>query len=828
MGLQTYLPIEILDYVQTHAPTEEGVYGISQRELARALGYHPCSMSRPLYQLVTEGLLAARRAPVRDGKRKQLTYRLTPVGAARLKRETGEVPLLSGEIPPPPHPFLGRREELDRLAQIGGAGASVTFVDGPAGMGKTSLVSRHLRRIKRGRVPFWFTVRSTTSPRQFGSALSHALSYLGNPQLTYYCQLPRTPIAKEVADLAARTLANRDLAAVVDDVQLASRDMRRFLSEMISSLGRRGDHQFYIVGQEPEPFEAPGVPSYQLSVGGLDRAAAHELTDRQGGLAERFEAVYQSTLGSPLLLKLAVSNPDIKADAAALPAAVVKSLTQDEARRVLPAALANEPLPLTFIGEEGGLTPERLQELVRMGLLQSPLKDRVEVLQVVRAALLGRVHPTDERAAHARLARFYGRSHRPEAIRERLLHLIGAEDWKAASRLLDDQQRVVLRLGYSETLRTALRHLSTALPRGPAKVRVLFSEASLLRHHSDYAEAITSLRRAITEAAGDPRLTCEAHLAIVDLQVRLAQVMQAEAEFESARRIGAVSRRLEAYFVLSLARLEQGRGTTLAAGADYQRAFELARKARANDLALESIVAWSSLAEPSSGPPVALKVVEEALPNAREAGRMDIVFNLLLVRARAYSDLGQQELAAREMETMRGEAEALGYLTQLTRTLSGLAAVAIQRGQWAEAGAYAKQASAMAERLGDDLVLGHTLALHCTSEFRQVDQGGDPRLLDEALGHGNRSVEILSRLAPSDSLILAHAYLTEVHLYKRETREAKDHYDQAIAIANELGLGWLRDQLIKEPGAQVQEALSKSKVESSRPSAEGLGETGQA
>ena len=59
MGLQTFLPIEILDYVETHEPSADTVYGISQRELAKALGYHPCSMSRPLNQLVRDGLLAA-------------------------------------------------------------------------------------------------------------------------------------------------------------------------------------------------------------------------------------------------------------------------------------------------------------------------------------------------------------------------------------------------------------------------------------------------------------------------------------------------------------------------------------------------------------------------------------------------------------------------------------------------------------------------------------------------------------------------------------------------------------------------------------------------
>ena len=102
MGSETYLPIEILDYVETHAPPEESPFGISQRELAKALGYHPCSMSRPLASLVGEGYLTQGRGLVRDGVRKQLTYRITEPGRTRLRRETREVPLLSGEIPPPP------------------------------------------------------------------------------------------------------------------------------------------------------------------------------------------------------------------------------------------------------------------------------------------------------------------------------------------------------------------------------------------------------------------------------------------------------------------------------------------------------------------------------------------------------------------------------------------------------------------------------------------------------------------------------------------------------------------------------------------------------
>jgi tetratricopeptide (TPR) repeat protein/DNA-binding MarR family transcriptional regulator len=813
MGAQTYLPIEILDYVETHAPPPDSAYGVSQRELAKALGYHPCSMSRPLDTLVRDGLLTARRGLVRDGQRKQLTYLLTPQGFTRLKRETRDVPLLAGEIPAPPHPFLGRKDELDQLFDISREGGSVTFVDGAPSMGKTALVSRHLRRVKQGRIPFWFSVHPTSSPRLFVTAIAHALSYLGSTQLAYYSQLPRSPVAREVADLAARALGNRTLVAVIDDVQVAGGDFRKFLAEFITALLRGREDQVYLVGQESPFFEPDGLSSHRITVGGLDRAAAHELTDRQGGLSDRFEEVYQSTMGSPLLLQLAVQNPEARADAATLPTTLVKRLPTEDVRAILPIALANEPLPRAFVLKEGALTPTRLNELLRTGVLHKTLQDRVELLQVVRTALIARVGSTEEREAHLLLARFYSRSRRPEAVRERFLHLVEGEAWKNAGNLLAQQERMILRLGYSDTLRNALRHLVTSLPRGQLKVRVLVVEAALLRLHSDYSEAIITLRRAAAESNDDPRVKAETLLSIVDLYTKLRQLDQAHAEFELAKKIGPISRRLQVFFLLTEARLAESGGDKRKAQALYQDAFELARKYGTADLGLESIAAWSSLAELQSGPDVAINLVAEALPAARQAGRMDVAFNLLLVRARAYSDTGRTDLAEADMLAIRSEAESLGYLTQLTYTLSGLAAIAGEGRRWGEAVSYAKQASALAERLGNDLVLGHTLGVLCATEFREADLGGGAQLAQEAIAHGERSVAILERLPASDSLVMSHGHLTEAYMYVKDLGQARRHYETALSLAESLGLTLLREQLMAELGSKL------STVESTTPAA---------
>ena len=808
MGAQTYVPIEILDYVETHAPPEESPYGISQRELAKALGYHPCSMSRPLNSLVQEGFLNRNRGLVRDGVRKQLTYRITEPGRSRLRKETRQIPLLSGEIPPPPHPFLGRKEELLQLADFAKEGGGITFVDGPPGMGKTALVSRHLRSVKRGRVPFWFPVRPASSPRQFVGALTHALTSLGAQQLAYYTQVPRPPVAREVADIVARSLGERSLAAVIDDVQMASPDMKDFLASFTHFLAARGNHQFYLVSQVEPAFEAAGVPVHRISIGGLDRVAAHDLTDRKGGLADRFEAVYQATLGSPLLLELAVSNPEVEANANTLPAAVVARLSPSDVRAVLPVALANEPIPIAFASEFEGTPVSRLLELERMGVLHRAVQGRVEVLQVVKDALLSRATPADERDAHSQLAVYYSRSHRPDAVRERFLHLVAGESWKAASQLLALQESTLLRLGYSETLRNSLRHLSNVLPKGQSRVRALQVEANLSRLHSDYSDAISTLRRAITESDREPRTTGECLLSIADMYIRLHQVDEARKSYEGARAIGPVSRRLQAFLKLTEARLAQADGHDRLARSQYEEAFELCRKSRARDLGLESIAAWSRLAEILSGPEEALKLISDALPEAREAGRMDVAFNLQLVRARAYTELGQDRLAEVELRSIRAEAETLGYMSQLTYAVSGLASLATDAGRWAEAASYARQASGLAERLGNDFVLGHTLAVLCSAENQQAQSAGagapeSSALVQAAITHGERSVEVLSKLPPSDSLVLANVYLSEVYADQHELARATKHYDRAIELADQLQLPRLRQRIEADVGPRI-------------------------
>ena len=91
----------------------------------------------------------------------------------------------------------------------------------------------------------------------------------------------------------------------------------------------------------------------------------------------------------------------------------------------------------------------------------------------------------------------------------------------------------------------------------------------------------------------------------------------------------------------------------------------------------------------------------------------------------------------------------------------------MEAGKYEEAGEFARQAIGHAERLGNETVLGHTLALLAGGELRQGK-------LEQAREHAERAVRVLGRQPPSDSLVYARSYLTEVYTGQGEAALAQD------------------------------------------------------
>ncbi|MCI4341467.1 MAG: tetratricopeptide repeat protein, partial [Thermoplasmata archaeon] len=155
--------------------------------------------------------------------------------------------------------------------------------------------------------------------------------------------------------------------------------------------------------------------------------------------------------------------------------------------------------------------------------------------------------------------------------------------------------------------------------------------------------------------------------------------------------------------------------------------------------------------------------------------------------------------AESDLIKIRSECESLGYLSQLVYTLSGFVALFADTGRWAEMDAYAVETIETARRLGNDLVVGHTLAVQCNGKLQQGE-------FASAVEIGTRSVEVLQRLPLSESLLFAHGALADAYAEWGKLSEGKSHYEEAMQLADRLGLTAWKATLASEVGRKFAEA----------------------
>ncbi|HEV2449116.1 MAG TPA: hypothetical protein VGU43_01750, partial [Thermoplasmata archaeon] len=316
------------------------------------------------------------------------------------------------------------------------------------------------------------------------------------------------------------------------------------------------------------------------------------------------------------------------------------------------------------------------------------------------------------------------------------------------------------------------------------------------RIRSEYADAILSLQRAAAAAGDDDKLKAESLLSTIDLHCRLGKLDEAEAALRAAEEIPMNTRRLQLLDQLSKARVEEQKGNYAAAGTDYSEVFAQAKRSRVEDLALEALARWARVAPVGGDQEARSKLIEEGILEARNSGRVDILFALMSHRARMFIEARNLPAAEADLIKIRSECEALGYLSQLVYTLSGFVALCADTGRWAEMETYATETIETARRLGNELVVGHTLAVQCNGKLQQGDYPG-------AVSLGIQSVQVLERLPLSESLLFAHGTLADAYAEWGKQQEGLSHYDEAMRLADRFGFTAWKTTLMNEVGKKL-------------------------
>lgn len=448
VGTLGYMAPEVALGAETSLASD--VYSLAAAAFEAATGAPP-HWDEEASQLVTRRLNSA---PVVDDELRRshpvlhafLSRALAPAAAERPGRDAlAELLELSPLAEPRASCFYGRRAELARLCARSDGEYHAFVVDGPSGIGKTTLVARALRERERHgsgltltarcypaeRVPFnavdgcidglaAFFLRRTAPEPDPGDALDLSRVF---PQFEPLAPSSSAPPADEpsallpraragLAKILARLASQLPVRVFIDDFQWCDRDSLAFLRELER---RRVPVTLFIAARELGDVQLEWLRAHapedatRLELTGMDSSAIAEFARaRNASVSDAaIGELERDTQGNPFLLDCVLQThaaPERLSVPAAL-AARCDAATPNAARLLSILCIAGAPLARSLAHRLCGTASV---ELARAGLLARAVSDRRDAIvpshDRVSAFVCSRLSATEQRELHAELA----------------------------------------------------------------------------------------------------------------------------------------------------------------------------------------------------------------------------------------------------------------------------------------------------------------------------------------------------------------------------------------------------------------------------------------
>ncbi|MDE1835678.1 MAG: AAA family ATPase, partial [Euryarchaeota archaeon] len=352
---------DILAFLATRPVSGDVADGISRDDLAKRLGYRPTSVWGVLKELEALGDVVSVRAHVPGAPYRRQVFRLTEEALRRVSADA--VPIPKG-LPELAEPFVGRAKELEQLHRLYKKGG-LCVVDGVPGVGKTALVRCSLRFVWGSRLLIWTTLRGI-SPSGLAARIASEVAALQRQGLA-----ERPSVSSDGGEGSCISNIVRGspvgVVWVLDELQDAPPETLLSLREALDVFVPGSSHSAVLVTQRELPWSLSGDVSH-LVLRGLSRREALTLTDALGLPEDRFEVLYQGTLGNPRFLRQGIGTPqggeELFADT------VLSSISAEQRRALLPLSLTWVRAPQAW-AIASGLSPRDVQNLVSRSILDS-------------------------------------------------------------------------------------------------------------------------------------------------------------------------------------------------------------------------------------------------------------------------------------------------------------------------------------------------------------------------------------------------------------------------------------------------------------------------
>ena len=366
-----------------------------------------------------------------------------------------------GDLPRVRH-FHGREQELNDMVSMLDARPTTLIVPGIAGIGKTTMAGKLTERFQHRRNMIYHRCQDWDGVRSFLEAMADWFARIGDGTLVDLLDASPSPRPQDAVRVMQDALARGPCLIVIDDFHKVRDPLLlkivQGLALAINTLeGEVGLVIFSRSYRAHIPMrDAEGrIIAIPMELRGLDQDASRALLTGFDDLPDdEFRYIYGLAKGHPLVLELINRSTNTGAYHETLENYVsveIISRLSAEQRRLLGAlSIHREPVQLRALALLE-LDTDELDALVEQGLARLMDGETYDVHDLIREFLLLDMDDVTRRDLHIKAAGWYERSSdRPEALVERLHHLVAADRNDAAAQLLEHAGMNLIRAGHLE------------------------------------------------------------------------------------------------------------------------------------------------------------------------------------------------------------------------------------------------------------------------------------------------------------------------------------------------------------------------------------------
>jgi ATP/maltotriose-dependent transcriptional regulator MalT len=657
---------------------------------------------------------------------------------------------------PMPKRFFGRDRELSEIDQwLGEEGGSILSITGIAGIGKTTLAARSLKRMEGRTHLFWYRFHRWDSLRNVLFSIARFLDQLGRSGLKTYLDSNNRLISREYFSILETSLRDSPIFMVFDDFQRAADEIVDLFSNLKEIVPQMEKLKIIVVGRQVFPFYdrsdvlVKGVVK-EMNLMGLDKKSCRGLLKIRNVEKDLFNKVYEITKGHPLFIQLILSAEDLedqKDIKRYIYEEIFKKLDSRTSLMLQIASVYRYPVPSDAFFMEEGLDFTTLDKLVESNLIQETSYDEYEAHDLIKEFFYNRLTPQQKLDYHRKASEHYMETGNERATVEAMYHMsLGGQPVKAL-KLASTYGESIITKGLIEQFSSVLSLLENEMGDETreynATTRLLQGELQMVMGRWDKAQSDLTRAAAIAEAENRPLISGRANLRLGQIESRRGKKDAAEKRLQKALKIARRLKNQE-----EMAKSLQGLGELFSTRGE----FDKAKKALGESLE------------------IALELDDPTLEAVSHTG-LGII----------HTNQDEADKAIDQFEEAINALERDENALELARVKINLGTVQASTGEYEEAISNFEDAIELCNQTGDIRLQAYALAgaAHVYIMDNEPETAGE--YLEEAL-------KIFSSIGEKYKIAMVHLDMGRLHLLKKEYNQMRDDLDLSLSIIEDLNL----------------------------------------